>query len=110
MSKVISKQAQEGKLPKKFTEAGGTSFVALSSSVHRQLELDKAKKKENEPGGPIIDIGHLPAEGTPWYLRSQYANQLEVDSKGNVRTGTLLSLFEMLTTVPGTYDATSELV
>lgn len=81
------------------TEAGDCPFGFISDAANK--EIQRARVQEKVIGGPVINIGH---PGTPWYLRSQYADQLEVDDKGNVRSGTLLSLFEMLTSDSGASD------
>ena len=101
ISNAVIKPAQEDKPPKKFTETGGISFVT-ESGIDKEVE----KPKAIEPGVQVIDISRPPSDSTPWYLRPQYADQLDTDDKGNVRFGSLLSLFEMLTFPP---KPTSEL-
>jgi son of sevenless-like protein len=69
-------------------------------SIDKEAEKHKVQGQIIEPGGQVIDISRPPSDGTPWYLRPQYADQLDTDDKGNVRFGSLLSLFEMLTFPP----------
>ena len=82
-----------------------TPSRAISSEVFKP-EKDKVQGKVREPRGQVINNGRPSSDGTPWHLRPQYADQLDIDDKGNVRSGSLLSLFEMLTFPP---KATSEL-
>ena len=99
ISNPVFKSAQEDKLPRKFTENGGIPFVTISG-IDKEMEKHKVQGEVIEPGGQVIDISRPPSDGTPWYLRPQYADQLDTDDKGNVRFGSLLSLFEMLTFPP----------
>ena len=105
VSNAAFKPPQEDKLPRKFTETGGIPFVT-TSGIDKEVEKHKVQGEEIEPGGQVIDISRPPSDSTPWYLRPQYADQLDTDDKGNVRYGPLLSLFEMLTFPP---KPTSEL-
>lgn len=109
LSNTVSKQVQEDKPQWKFPETRVLSFEALSTAVNKKIQKDKAQEKVIEAGGPVIDIGQPRLESTPWYLRPQYADQLDIDNKGSVRTGSLLSLLERLTTDPGTSDTAGEL-
>ena len=96
ISSTVFKPVQEDKLPRKFSETRGIPFVTVS-------DIDKEAEKHNVQGEviePVIDISRPPVDGTPWYLRPQYADQLDTDDKGNVRFGSLLSLIEMLTFPP----------
>ena len=99
ISNAVFKPAQEEKLPRKFSETGGIPFVTISG-IDKEGEVHKVQWEVIEPGGQVIDISRPPSDGTPWYLRPQYADQLDTDDKGNVRFGSLLSLFEMLTFPP----------
>jgi son of sevenless len=118
ISSTVCKPAQEDKLQSKFTEAGGFSFGAISGAVKKEIRKEKVpgaicfgailgidkevekNRKVVEPEGQVIDIGRPPSDGTSSHLRPQYADQLDIDDKGNVRSGSLLSLFEMLTFPP----------
>ncbi|KAF8807994.1 ras GEF [Phlegmacium glaucopus] len=95
LSNVVKKQVQEDRPQRKFSEGGVISFECLSSAVKK----NKAQQTVLE-AGPVIDIGHPQPESTPWHLRPKYADQLDIDKKGGVRTGSLSSLFEVLTTDP----------
>jgi son of sevenless-like protein len=75
-------------------------------SSDKEVEKDKVQRNLIEPEGQVINIGHQPSGGTPWHLRRQYADQVDTDDKGNVLSGSLLSLLEMLTFPP---TATGEL-
>ena len=99
ISNAVFKPAQGDKLPRKFTETGGIPFVTISG-IDKEVEKHKVYGEIIEPGGQVIDISRPPPDSTPWYLRPQYADQLDTDDKGNVRFGSLLSLFEMLTFPP----------
>lgn len=120
ISSTVFKPAQEDKLQSKFTEAGGFSFGALSGAVKKEIRkekvpgaicfgailgIDKEVEKDRREG-QVINIGRPPSDATSSHLRPQYADQLDIDDKGNVRSGSLLSLFEMLTLPP---NAMSEL-
>ena len=109
ISSAINKDIRKDKVQGKFTEVGGISFGALLGAINKEMQKDKVQGQVIEPGGPVINIGRLPSVGMPWYLCPQYTDQLDIDKKGNVRSGSLLALFEMLTTDPGTSDAMSEL-
>lgn len=101
LSNTVFKPAQEDKPPRKFSETGGIPFVTISGTgIDKEGEKHKVQWEVIEPGGQVIDISRPPSDGTPWYLRPQYADQLDTDDKGNVRLGSLLSLFEMLTFPP----------
>lgn len=104
ISGATGKEVRKDKVQGKFTEAGGISFGAISGAIKREIQV--APGEVRDTGGPVINIG---PENTPGYLRPQYADQLSVDDKGNVRAGSLPSLFEFLTTDPGVSDTTSEL-
>jgi SH3 domain len=104
ISVATGKEVRKDKVQGKFTEAGGISFGAISGAIKREFQI--APGEVRHAGGPVINIG---PENTPGYLRPQYADQLSVDDKGNVRVGSLPSLFEFLTTDPGASDTTSEL-
>ena len=100
-SNAVFKPVQEDKLPRKFTETGGTI-----SGIDKEVEKHKVQGEVIKPGGQVIDISRPPSDSTPRYMRPQYADQLDTDDKGNVRYGSLLSLVEMLTFPP---KPTSEL-
>lgn len=109
ISSAINKEIRKDKVPGKSTEPGGIFFGAISDAIDKEIRKNsKARQTVAEPAGPVINIGR-PPNSTPWYLRPQYADQLDTDDKGNVRSGSLLSLVEMLTTDPGVSDTTSEL-
>ena len=99
ISKAVFKPVQEDKLPRKFTETGGMPFVTISD-IDKEVGKHKVQGEVIEPGGQVIDISRPSSESTPGYLSPQYADQLDTDDKGNVRFGSLLSLFEMLTFPP----------
>ena len=100
LSNAVSKKiAQEDRLPRKFKETGGIPFVTISG-INKEVGKHKVQGEVIEPGGQVFDISRPPSDGTPWYLRLQYADQLDTDDKGYVRFGSLLSLFEMLTFPP----------
>lgn len=101
----VFKPVQEDKLPRKSTETEGIRFVTISG-IDKEVEKHKVQGEVIEPGGRVIDISRPPSDRAPWYLRPQYADQLDTDDKGNVRFGSLRSLFEMLTFPP---KPTSEL-
>jgi son of sevenless-like protein len=98
-SEKVFTPVQENKPASKFTETGDIPFGAISGAISKDVEKDKAQGKVMEPEGQVINIGR-PPDGTPWHLHPQYADQLDIDDKGNVRSGSLLSLFEMLTFPP----------
>ena len=105
ISNAVFKPVQEDKLPKKISETRGIPFISISG-IDSEVGNHNVQGEVIEPGGQVIDIIRSPSDSTPWYLRPQYADQLDIDGKGNVRSGSLQSLFEMLTFPP---KPTSEL-
>ena len=99
ISNAVFKPAQEDELPRKFAETGGIPFVTISG-IDKDVEKHEVQEEVIEPGEQVIDISRPPSDGTPWYLLPQYADQLDTDDKGNVRFGSMVSLFEMLTFPP----------
>ena len=92
ISNAINKEIRKEKVPR-------SNFFRVMD-IDKDMEKDKVQGKVIEPEGQVINIGRPPSDCTPWYLRPQYADQLYTDDKGNVRSGSLLSLFEMLTFPP----------
>lgn len=99
ISNTVFKPGQDEKLLRRLSETGEIPFVTISG-IDKEVEKHKAQGEVIEPEGQVIDISRPPSDGTPWYLRPQYADQLDTDDKGNVRFGSLISLFEMLTFPP----------
>ncbi|KAJ3505638.1 hypothetical protein NLJ89_g7311 [Agrocybe chaxingu] len=77
------------------------SFEAISK---RSREGRTPKRRASEDTKYTTNVASQ--GGKPWYLLPQYRDQLNEDSKGNIRTGTLEALVERLTTDVGTTDPT----
>jgi hypothetical protein len=105
ISNAVFKPVQEDKLQRQTTETRGIPFVCILGN-DKEVGKHNVQGEAIEPGAQVIDITRPPSDSMSWYLRPQYADQLDTDDKGNVRFGSLRSLFEMLTFPP---KPTSEL-
>ncbi|KAF8167469.1 ras guanine nucleotide exchange factor domain-containing protein [Crassisporium funariophilum] len=71
------------------------SFEAI---IKRPRDDKMLRRTGSEDSRQVFNIVHPQRCGPPWYLRPKFADQLDEDNKGHVRSGTLASLIEKLTT------------